>query len=133
MARIMVLQDEDSWNAALRRCLSAHHSLVVIESSDAAIELLRQRNFDLVISRVHFKTQDVFHFLRTIKGDPFLAKIPVVCFCGLRSELAKVAHDSVELACRTLGADDYLSIEEFCDGEECNLEAMREAIESIIH
>jgi len=88
MARILILQEDPSWHSSLRRCLEPHHELVVIDNTTAAIEALRQERFDLVVSRVHFETQDVFQFLRERKGDAALSAIPVICFCGLRSPLA---------------------------------------------
>ena len=132
MARILILQDEPSWNAALRSCLESHHKLVVVSQSSTAIGLLQRERFDLVISRVHFHSEDVFQFLREINCDPVLKHIPVVCFCGLRSQHANSANEVLNSATRLFGAKAYVSIDDFCTGDSCNLEGMRRAIESAI-
>ncbi len=133
MARILILQDEPSWNAALYRCLVAHHELVVTDSSNAAILALHKESFNLVISRVHLQSEDVFGFLKMIKSDPVIAHIPVVCFCGLRTRIAQFANNTLETVSRMFGADAYLSIEDFCVGDNCDLESMRSAIESVMN
>lgn len=129
MARILILQEEPSWQAALRGCLEAKHDLLVVESRKIAIAALHNERFDLIIARVHLKGDDVFQFLRELKSDATLAPIPVICFCGLRSRMANLTRASVETASLTMGADAYLAIEDFCLGEWCDLERMRTAIE----
>lgn len=129
MARILILQDEPSWRAALRGCLEPKHELLLVENRKIALEALRKESVDLIISRVHLRTDDVFQFLREIKSDIVLARIPVICFCGLRSRMANLTRGAVEAASLTMGADAYLSIEDFCSGEKCDLERMRTAIE----
>jgi len=126
------LQEEPSWQAALRGCLEAKHELLVVHSRKVAIAALLNEPFDLIISRVHFRSDDVFQFLKELKSDASLARIPVICFCGLRSRMANLTRGSVESASRTMGADAYLSVEDFCTGEWCDLESMRSAIEAFL-
>ncbi|MDZ4834789.1 MAG: hypothetical protein SGJ27_13510 [Candidatus Melainabacteria bacterium] len=132
MTRILILQDESSWNACLKRSLVGHHEITVTHTTADALRLLRSMEFDAVISRVHMEHDDIFRFLRTVKADPTLATIPVVCFCGIRSRAANIAHGAMERAVRTLQAKAYLALEDFCEGDDCDFEALRAAIETAI-
>ncbi len=132
MARILVLQDDPSWNSSLTRCLEEHHELIVVEEREAAIKALHEVIYDAVIVRVHLKNDAFFKFLKNMHDDSSLAKIAIICFCGRRSRAANVANSALKSASLALGAHAYLSIEEFCAGEECDLDKMRHAIESVI-
>jgi DNA-binding response OmpR family regulator len=131
MARILILQDEASWNGSLCWSLERHHKLTIRARIDSALQILQEENFDLIIARVHLKTENVFDFLRACKSDGAMAP-PVICFCGLRGHIAEVVSGSLERVSLTLGATAYLSIEDFCDGDQCNLETLRQAIDSYI-
>ena len=132
MVRILILQDEPSWNDSLKRCLQGHHELVVIHSSSGALKALHSEKFDAIISRVHLKDDDVFQFVQDLKSDPALAHIPVICFCGLRSRVANIANSALDKVSRSLGANAFLSLEDFCVGEDCDFDSMRSAIEAAI-
>ncbi len=93
---------------------------------------LQKRQYDLVITRIHFKSNDVFKFLKELREEPMTKDVPVLCFCGLRTRTANLANAAISKACHALGATKFMSIEEFCTIDTCDLEKMRKAIESVI-
>jgi DNA-binding response OmpR family regulator len=132
MARILILREEPAWGAALSRCLEPNHELIITDRISKAVEALHNESFDLVITHVHLKNQDVFQFLREIKSDPILASTRVLCFCARRSRYANIANAALDKVSRAMGADCYLSVDRFCTGDNCDFAAMKRAIESVI-
>lgn len=133
MANILILQEEPAWEDALSKCLQPHHEIEIVDRSSDAVLKLQQHRFDLVITRVHFKTNNMFEFLRLLKKDPQTKDVPIVCFCGLRTRTANLAHVAIKQASYVLGATKFLSIEDFCTkANTCDLERMRAEIESVI-
>lgn len=132
MARILILEDEPSWNASLLRSLKGYHELVVVGSSSAALQILDEQRFDVIITRVHLKNDNVFVFLKDLKANPALAGVPVICFCGVRSRVANISNDALDKATKLYGANAYIALEDFCVGEECDFESIRRSIEEAI-
>jgi CheY-like chemotaxis protein len=132
MAHILILQEEPAWQAALQRSLKKHHHVLAVNSVQAALNALHERNFDLIISRVHLERNDMFGFLRTVKNDPSLKGLPFICFCGRRTQLSIALDDVLSLSSRTIGADKYISINNYSFGDDCDLDGIRNAIESCL-
>lgn len=133
VANILILQEDPSWQDSLRNCLQSYHLLEIVRDSRVAISRLQEQHFDLVITLVHFKSNDMFEFLRQLKEEPRTSKIPVICFCGLRTRTANLANDAVKQASYILGASKFLSVEEFCTtSDTCDLARMRTEIESVL-
>ncbi|MBK9280063.1 MAG: hypothetical protein IPM93_18030 [Candidatus Obscuribacter sp.] len=90
---------------------------------------LKDKNVDLVITRVHLDYGNLFSFLKALKEDPQLSATPVICFCGMRSKSASLQHDFLMNATRLYGAADYLALEHFCEGDDFNLESICQSVE----
>lgn len=101
---------------------------------------------DLIITSVYDDDIDLFAFIRALKGDQALHKIPVLCFSMQRTHYATLLDANTEHAAIACGADKYLSMDSFCRakpytdscescawvGELCDYEALRHAIESML-
>lgn len=97
MAEILIVEDEPSINELIRRnlCLAGHHCLQVFDGNEA-IELLGEKNFDLIILDIMLPGADGYEVLDQVNGIP-------VIFLTAKSELPD------KLRGLSRGADDYIT------------------------
>ena len=90
------------------------HVVYKADGFDGAMEILRQREVDLIIGDVHLQNGgSIFDFLRWVKGDPHMRAVPFVCFSTEPPEVPKYLKDGVRTAARALGAAKYMTMEKF--------------------
>jgi class 3 adenylate cyclase len=99
----ILIVDDNKMNRLLlgRHLEQLGHQLAFAENGRQALEVLRARQFDLVILDIEMPELDGFQVLQQLAGDPELKNIPVIMASSL-DEL-----DSV-VKCIELGAEDYL-------------------------
>ena len=78
------------------------HTIVFAEDGTEALDLLRQRRFDLILLDVLMPELDGYGVLEELQRDPHLRDIPVVVTSSL-DELDSVVR------CLEMGAEDYLT------------------------
>ena len=100
--RVLVVDDNENNRDMLARRLQ-RHGLTVETAVDGrqALELVRQRPFDLVLLDIMMPELDGYSVLQQLKADPLTRHIPVIMISAL-DEL-----DSV-IRCIEAGAEDYL-------------------------
>jgi adenylate cyclase len=102
-AQVLVADDNRMNRLLLGRSLEQQgHTVVFAEHGREALELLRQRPFDVLLLDVLMPELDGYHVLEELKSDVHLRDIPVVMTSAL-DEL-----DSV-VKCVEMGAEDYLT------------------------
>jgi adenylate cyclase len=102
-ATVLVADDNRMNRLLLGRSLEQQgHTVVFAEHGREALELLRQRPFDVLLLDVLMPELDGYHVLEELKSDVHLRDIPVVMTSAL-DEL-----DSV-VKCVEMGAEDYLT------------------------
>ncbi len=90
------------------------YDVSVVASFRQAIDLLNERQFDLIISDVHLENGGtVYDFLRWAKSDPLLNSIPFVLVSANATSLAKYLSDGVRTSARLLGAAKYIDMSLF--------------------
>ena len=100
---ILIVDDNPVNRLLLRRGVEQQgHAVVFAEHGREALELLRQRDFDLMLLDVEMPELDGYEVLAELKADPRLRDLPVVMTSAL-DEL-----DSV-VKCIEMGAEDYLT------------------------
>jgi adenylate cyclase len=100
---VLVADDNRMNRLLLGRSLEQQgHTVVFAEHGREALELLRQRMFDVLLLDVVMPELDGYHVLEELKGDTHLRDIPVIMTSAL-DEL-----DSV-VKCVEMGAEDYLT------------------------
>jgi adenylate cyclase len=101
---IVLVADDNRMNRLLlgRSLEQQGHTVVFAEHGREALELLRQRTFDVLLLDVVMPELDGYHVLEELKGDTHLRDIPVIMTSAL-DEL-----DSV-VKCVEMGAEDYLT------------------------
>ncbi len=100
---VLVADDNRMNRLLLGRSLEHQgHTVVFAEHGREALELLRQRPFDVLLLDVLMPELDGYHVLEELKSDVHLRDIPVVMTSAL-DEL-----DSV-VKCVEMGAEDYLT------------------------
>jgi class 3 adenylate cyclase len=100
---ILIVDDNPVNRLLLRRGVEQQgHAVVFAEHGREALELLRQRDFDLMLLDVEMPELDGYQVLAELKSDPHLRDLPVVMTSAL-DEL-----DSV-VKCIEMGAEDYLT------------------------
>lgn len=102
-AAILVVDDEPAMQHVMTLTLKAlgYHNLANAADGGDALQLLREREFDLLITDLHMPGMDGLALLAEIKNDPFMRHLPVIVASGM-NELESVAR------CIETGAEDYL-------------------------
>ncbi len=132
MAKILIFQERPGQLHAFKNSLVQYHELFFVRDESEAIAILQENAIDLIIARVHLEQGSVFEFVRRIKHDGSYAHIPLLCFCGRRTQLARQLDASMKKASETFGADGYMCIDQFCSEHNCDFDALRKAIESFL-
>jgi class 3 adenylate cyclase len=99
----LVVEDEDFNRGLLIRHLKREGYEDICEARDGkeALEVLRKRDFDLVLSDIQMPEMDGYELLRAMKADMRLRGVPVVVISAVDQ------IDSI-VQCIELGAEDYL-------------------------
>lgn len=102
--KVLVVDDEEDNRVVCRDLLQGEGlSVITAGSVEDALEAARRSEPDLILSDVSMPDADGLTLLKRLKGDPRLAKTPVILMSGLhKAEKAQV--DGLEK-----GADDYLA------------------------
>jgi len=102
-SRILVVDDQEYNRDVLARPLQKEgHEVAVAENGIQALELLQQRNFDLVLLDVMMPEMDGYAVLQRMKANSVFRDIPVIVISAL-DELESIVR------CIELGAEDYLT------------------------
>ncbi|HEY8994310.1 MAG TPA: adenylate/guanylate cyclase domain-containing protein [Lacunisphaera sp.] len=102
-ASILVVDDSTELRKLMVYTLQSLGYPNIAEARDgqAALVLLRQRSFDLMVLDIEMPVMDGFQVLAELKKDPVLSRLPVIVASGLQ-ELDAVVR------CIGLGAEDFL-------------------------
>ena len=98
---VLVADDNSDMRDYLSRLLSAQYDVQVVGDGQAALEAIRRRRPDLVLSDVMMPHLDGFELLREIRADEQLRDIPLILLSARAGEEASVEGLNA-------GADDYL-------------------------
>lgn len=79
-----------------------------------ACQALVQARYDLVAAGVYFDDSQMFDLVRAIRQDERQPRVPVVCVRG-HPGFTAVTSRTLEVAIRTLGADEFIDLVHFRD------------------
>jgi CheY-like chemotaxis protein len=113
IARILLLQEKPqnihNVQKALLEC-----EFRIADTIDGAMALIDAERFDLIVSAVHLEYDgSVFDFLKMVKQNPSTATVPFVFYCSQSSTFARSVRHGLQIASRALGAEQYITMEEF--------------------
>ncbi|HEX9018107.1 MAG TPA: adenylate/guanylate cyclase domain-containing response regulator [Anaerolineaceae bacterium] len=101
--KLLVIDDNKVMRLLLGRGLEQQgHTVVMAESGQRGLELLRSERFDLVLLDIQMPEMDGYQVLEKISHDRALRDIPVIITSSL-DEMDGVAR------CISMGAEDYLT------------------------
>ncbi len=102
-AAILIADDEEPMRRVMMLTLRALGYLNLAEAADGgtALQMLREREFDLLVSDIQMPGLDGIALLTELKADPFLRHLPVIIASGF-NDVEAVAR------CIELGAEDFL-------------------------
>jgi len=101
-ARILLADDNADMRQYVQRLLEPHYQVEAVTDGQAALEAVRRRLPDLVLTDVTMPRQDGFALLRRLRAEPETQGIPVILLSVRAGEESCV--DGLEA-----GADDYLA------------------------
>lgn len=101
-ARILLADDNADMRDYVRRLLSARWQVETVADGRAALDAIRARKPDLVLTDVMMPRLDGHGLLRNIRADPALRDLPVIMLSARAGEEARLEGLGV-------GADDYLT------------------------
>lgn len=100
--RILVVEDDVQLLQLLKELLGAHYAVETAINGHKALEVLKQKRIDLVVSDVMMPLMDGLELCRTIKEDVATSHIPVVLLT------ARAANEQLIEGLET-GADSYIT------------------------
>jgi PAS domain S-box-containing protein len=100
--RIVLADDNADMRDYVRRLLEHEHDVVAVGDGRHALEEVRARRPDLLLSDVMMPVMDGLELLREVRADPTLRTLPVLLLSARAGEEARVGGLEV-------GADDYLT------------------------
>ncbi len=77
------------------------HEVTSVKHGQAALELLEQRDFDVVLLDVYMPVLDGFGLLQVLKHDPRWRQLPVLM-------ISSASEQDAVIRCIEMGADDFL-------------------------
>jgi len=98
---VLVADDNADMRSYLGRLLSEHFQVITVGDGRAALEAIRQRLPDLILSDVMMPELDGFELLRELRSNPETRTIPIILLSAKAGEESRVEGLSA-------GADDYL-------------------------
>jgi signal transduction histidine kinase len=99
--RVLIVDDNASMRAYLKSLLEPHFEVEMAEDGQVALEAMRRRAPDVVVSDVMMPRLGGFGLLRALRGDPALGTTPLILLSARAGEESSV--EGLEA-----GADDYL-------------------------
>jgi len=100
-ARILLADDNADMRDYVKRLLSQHYEVEAVPNGLAALDSVRERLPDLVLTDVMMPLLDGFGLLQALRSDPQTKKVPIILLSARAGEEARV--EGLEA-----GADDYL-------------------------
>jgi two-component system cell cycle response regulator len=105
-ATILVVDDSPINLSLIRSTVEpSGYQVIGAETVDQAIEQAGKNSFDVIVSDLHMSPESGLGFLRRVKADPKLRRIPFVLFTASRSN----EEDRVRRRALELGADMFLT------------------------
>lgn len=99
---ILLADDNADMREYVRRLLVERgYQVVVVGDGETALDAMRQRNFDLLLTDVMMPNLDGFGLLKALRADERMRRMPVIMLSARAGEEARV--EGMEI-----GADDYL-------------------------
>lgn len=99
---LLITEDHPEMRAFIAKTLAPYFEIVQAENGKVALEVLRQKRVDIVISDVMMPVMDGFELLEEIKRDEALHQVSLIMLT------ARADHED-KLYALTLGIDDYLT------------------------
>lgn len=106
MARILIADTPQS--VVSLKVILEGHDLVTANTIEAALDNLQKETFDLVVVGIHFDDSQMFELMRQVQTSSNNAEKPIISFCARDTEMTRVIHESIEVACKAAGAWMYL-------------------------
>jgi len=100
-AHILLADDNADMRAYVQRLLGGSHHVEVVADGQAALETIRRRRPDLLLTDIMMPRLDGFGLIRSIRGDATLKDLPIIA-------LSARAGEEASLDGLAAGADDYL-------------------------
>ena len=100
-SNVLLADDNADMRDYIRRLLGAHHDVEAVTDGEAALEAVRRRRPDLIITDVMMPKLDGLGLVRAIRGDAELSDLPIIMLSARAGEEASIEGLSA-------GADDYL-------------------------
>ena len=127
MAKILVAASTEP--RAVLEGMLAGHEISCPDTLERAEQLLRERDFDLIVCTVFFDESRMFDLLRLAKSTPEWGRVPFVCARLRRHVLAApVAREGVAFTCAALGAAAFLDVAEYPADPEREMRAVIEQL-----
>lgn len=111
---LALLESDENSNQVVESLTGVDQRTTVCKKFTKAIKILEEKSCALIISDVHLENGgNVFDFLRWAKANPRTKDTPFVLLSCKPTKMAKYVEDGVRTTASLLGADLYLTYENF--------------------
>lgn len=99
---ILVVDDDPMILTYMEHALSVHYNVTTVDDPQDALDLLREREFDLIVSDIQMPAISGYDILAFVRENPATADTPVILASGMSE-----THDVIRGL--ELGASDYIT------------------------
>ena len=100
--RLLVVEDNAELLMLMRQLLKSSYHVYAAKNGREALDIIHQKELDLIISDVMMPEMDGYALTKAVKGDPNYSHLPIILLT------AKTQEEDEQEALR-LGADEYLT------------------------
>ena len=100
--RLLVVEDNVELLMLMRQLLKSSYRVYAAKNGREALEIIHQKDLDLIISDVMMPDMDGYELTKAVKGDPNYSHLPIIL-------LTAKTQEEDEQEALLLGADEYLT------------------------
>ena len=100
--RLLVVEDNAELLMLMRQLLKSSYRVYAAKNGREALEIIHQKDLDLIISDVMMPEMDGYELTKTVKSDPNYSHLPIIL-------LTAKTQEEDEQEALLLGADEYLT------------------------
>lgn len=109
MAKILIIEDQESYRTTLEEALSTDYEVVAVSSGEQALEAAADDAFDLVVTDLRLGGMSGVEAIRALKkGDPYLEAVVMTAFGTVESAVEAMKEGAYDYLSKPFNLDEFL-------------------------
>lgn len=108
MAKILLIEDQESYRATLEEALAQDHDVMAVESGERALEVATSDSFDLVVTDMLLGGMNGIEVVRRLKrADPYLEVIVMTAYGTVESAVEAMKEGAYDYISKPFNLDEF--------------------------